>query len=86
MDEKLEKAVTDPSAWGGCPFPWCHKNDGFICVKGYLGMKIWFYCITHKIRWLIGVDLREFAGAEVLSQADLADFMDFQKAPPWFKV
>jgi hypothetical protein len=82
MDEK-GKGEVDPSAWGGCPR--CHRLTGIVHVRSQLGKGHWGCCVPHRLRWFLGVGLREFEGEDVLSGQDLTDFLDFMTAPPWFK-
>ena len=55
MDEK-EKVVGDTATLGGCPFPWCHRNDGVVNIRTQFGTEHWVYCKEHRLKWFIGID------------------------------
>ncbi len=48
---QFQRPVTADNHFGGCPH--CGRNDGYLND----GRDHWFFCDSHKTKWLVGSNL-----------------------------
>jgi hypothetical protein len=72
MTENLEARNTQPDDdyFGVCPY--CLKVEGSLNAH----LTHWYYCTTHKVRWLLGANLFTVSETEEEQRA-LWDKLDF---------